>query len=142
LTSLEEDTLDIQVSDKNVCVILDHIKEHKIDAIFTHWHGDTHPPHIAVNRMVLHAARNVSTVLGFEVNWHLGVSQFSPNFFVPLSDTDWKNKINAYKLFESEVSRAGDKYLRFHDCETQRYGLQVGRERAEGFYAYKFSLVL
>ena len=46
LISFDEDTFDIPVNDSNICKMLDVIHKYKIDTIFTHWHGDTHPPPI------------------------------------------------------------------------------------------------
>src|SRR3989338_5142707 len=62
LVSFDEDTLDAPVMDYNVVKILDLITRRKINTVFTHWHGDTHPPHKRINTMALHACRNVPRV--------------------------------------------------------------------------------
>jgi LmbE family N-acetylglucosaminyl deacetylase len=137
LVCLDGDTLDLEVSDRWIREILALIREHEIDTIFTHWHGDTHPPHQNINRMVMHASRGVPTMLGYEVNWHLGREAFAPTVFVPLAEEHWDRKIAAYRCYESETRRAGTTYERFHEARSRTWGLQCGAERAEAFIAYK-----
>jgi len=92
LICFNEDTFDIPIKDSNICKILETIDKHQIDTLFTHWHGDTHPPHRRVNTMVLHASRQVPRVMGFAVNWYIGEQIFSPKLFVSIEETQWKTK--------------------------------------------------
>lgn len=136
--SFDEDTFDVEVRDSNVCKILTLLEEHRIDMVFTHWHGDTHPPHRKISQMTLHACRNVPRVLGFAVNWYLGELPFNPNFFVHVSESQFSRKLEALACYESEHSRAGGKWVEYLDRQTLNYGAQLGVSRAEGFIAYKF----
>lgn len=98
LLCYDEDTLDLQVSDRSIGQIIRAIHQHQIDTIFTHWHGDSHPPHANVNRMVLHAARRVANVFGFLVNWYQGAMTYDPRYFVQICDEHWAKKIRARGL--------------------------------------------
>lgn len=138
LIGFDEDTFDIAVSDANICRILEVVREYQIDTLFTHWHGDTHPPHQRVNTMALHASRQVPRVLGFAVNWYVGAQSFSPQCFVSIGDTQWERKISALKCYESEYRRAGTKWSEYLDNQAINYGTAMGVKRAEGFATYKY----
>jgi LmbE family N-acetylglucosaminyl deacetylase len=132
-----EDTFDIAVSDANICKILSAIQAHKIEAVFTHWHGDTHPPHQAVHTMAVHAARRVPRVFGFPVNWYLGAQPYAPQMFVSLTEAHWEKKIAALECYASEHQRAGNKWVEYFNHQSLNYGTQLGVARAEGFMVYK-----
>jgi LmbE family N-acetylglucosaminyl deacetylase len=138
LISFDEDALDIPVSDDNIVKILNVIDKYNIDTVFTHWHGDTHPPHKRVHIMVLHACRHIPRVLGFAVNWYIGEQAFSPNFFVSIEESQWERKIQALRCYETEFERAGKTWLEYMNVQTLHYGIQIGAKRAEGFVAYKY----
>lgn len=138
LISFDEDTLDIPVRDSNIVKILDVITKYKIDTVFTHWHGDTHPAHSRVHTMVLQACRHIPRVLGFAVNWYIGEQVFAPNFFVAIESSHWDNKIQALQCYETEFRRAGPKWVEYINNQTLNYGTQIGVERAEGFVVYKY----
>ncbi len=137
LVCLDGDTFDIAVNDSNICKILDVIREKQIDTLFTHWHGDTHPPHQRVNTMALHASRQIPRVLGFAVNWYVGKESFSPRLFVSIDDTQWERKIKALQCYEGEFRRAGAKWVEYLDNQARNFGTSIGAERAEGFVVYK-----
>jgi len=138
LISLNEDTFDIPLMDSNIVKILDIILQFKIDTVFTHWHGDTHPPHRRINPMVLHACRHVPRVLGFAANWYIGEQVFSPNFFISINDSQWERKIRALQCYESEFQRAGPHWVEYLNHQTSSYGIQIGVKRAEGYVVYKY----
>ncbi len=131
-------TNDIAVTDENVCRILSIVRERKIDTILTHWHGDTHPPHLSVHRLAVHASRTVPRLLGFPVNWHIGSQPFQPSFFVGISKIHFERKMRAFRCFQSEHARSGEKYARHQESLSMMFGLQIGTERAEGFVTYKW----
>jgi LmbE family N-acetylglucosaminyl deacetylase len=137
LISASEDTFDIAVSDANACRILNVIEARRIDAIFTHWHGDTHPPHEKVHRMVMHVARKVPRVFGTLVNWYMGSETFAPKLFVPVTEEQWQRKVRALECYVTEHKRAGNAWLEYLDRQTLNYGTQLGTSRAEGFVVYK-----
>lgn len=137
LISFKEDTFDMQVNDSNICKIKEIIGKHKIDTIFTHWHGDTHIPHQRLNSMVLHAGRHTPRLFGFYVNWYVGRDPFYPQLFVFLNESQWERKIRALKCYKSEFQRAGEKWVEYMDNQAKSFGLQFGVKRAEGFIVYK-----
>jgi LmbE family N-acetylglucosaminyl deacetylase len=137
LVSGEDDTFDIAVKDANTCRILAAIQDHGIDTIFTHWHGDTHPPHQSVHTMVIHAARRVPRLFGFAVNWYMGSQPFAPQMFVPLSEAHWQQKLRALQSYATEHQRAGNSWVEYFDHQTLNFGRQLGVARAEGFVVYK-----
>jgi len=138
LISFDQDALDMPVNDSNVVKILSTIQKYSIDTVFTHWHGDTHPPHKRINTMVLHACRYVPRVLSFAVNWYIGEQTFSPRFFVSVDDSQWERKIRALQSYESEFQRAGARWVEYLNNQSLNYGTQVGVKRAEGYVPYKF----
>lgn len=139
LICYDEDTFDVPVSDANICRILDAIREYDIDTLFTHWHGDTHPPHQRINTMALHASRQVPRVFGFAVNWYIGTEPFDPKMFVAISVDQWARKIAALECYESEFKRAGARWVEYCDNKARNFGTTIGAERAEGFVVYKHS---
>jgi LmbE family N-acetylglucosaminyl deacetylase len=138
LISFDEDALDIPVNDDNIVKILNIIDKYRIDTVFTHWHGDTHPPHRRVHRMALHACRRIPRVLGFAVNWYIGDQGFCPNLFVAIAESHWERKIQALQCYESEFKRAGETMVEYMDNYTLNCGIQIGVKRAESFLAYKY----
>jgi LmbE family N-acetylglucosaminyl deacetylase len=137
LITEDEDTFDIAVKDFNICKVLNVINTYQIDTLFTHWHGDTHPPHQSVHTMALHAARRVPRVFGFAVNWHMGSQAFAPQVFVPLTEAHWERKIKALQCYATEYERAGRQWFDYLNHQTRNYGTQLGVPRAEGFMTYK-----
>jgi len=138
LISFDEDTFDMPVSDYNIVRILNILDKYDIDTVFTHWHGDTHPPHRRVHTMVVHACRHVPRVLGFAVNWYIGEQGFFPNLFVSLEEAHWQRKLAALQCYEGEFKRAGQKMVEYMSNQTANFGIQIGVARAEGFVSYKF----
>lgn len=137
LVCSDEDTFDLPINDSNICKILEAIQKHHIDTLFTHWHGDTHPPHQRVNTMALHASRQIPRVFGFAVNWYVGKESFSPKLFVSLDESHWERKIGALKCYAGEFRRAGAKWVEYLDNQARNFGTSIGAERAEGFVVYK-----
>jgi len=133
----DDHTIDLRVNDANICKILATLAECQPDALFTHWHGDTHPAHRSVHTMVMHASRRIPRLFGFAVNWYLGAEPFAPQTFVPLSEGHWEKKIAALAAYASEYQRAGRSWVEYFDCQTRNFGKQLGVARAEGFVAYK-----
>jgi LmbE family N-acetylglucosaminyl deacetylase len=138
LLSSDEDTFDIPINDRNIVKILNTIEKYNIDTVFTHWHGDTHPPHNRVHTMVLHACRHIPRVLGFAVNWYIGEQAFSPNFFVSIENPHWDRKIQALQCYDGEFKRAGQKMVEYMNNYTRNCGIQIGVNRAESFVTYKY----
>jgi LmbE family N-acetylglucosaminyl deacetylase len=138
LISFDDDTFDLAENDANVRKILDVMQQDAVDTIFTHWHGDTHPPHRRINRMVLHAARHIPRVLGFAANWYCGDRSFDPRLLVPINEAQWQRKIQALRCYEGEFQRTGEKWVNYLDHRSLELGIQVGSARAEAFVVYRY----
>lgn len=137
LIAHEEDTLDLKVSDANACKILNVVREHGIDTMFTHWPGDTHPVHQRVATMAIQASRGVPRVFGFAVNWYIGPAPFHPTSFFSLEERHWELKIKALRCYQSEFSRMGEEWVAYLDRQTLNLGIPLGVSRAEGFVTFK-----
>ena len=137
LVAFEEDTMDLQVTDANVCRILEVLERGRIDTLYTHWRGDTHPVHQRITTMALQASRRVPRVFGFAVNWYLGAEAFHPTTFVALEDRHWEKKLQALGCYRSEFDRAGAAWVEYHDRQALNFGTQLGVKRAEGFVTIK-----
>ena len=137
LVALDNDTFDLPSGDSTVREILRVLGDRQIDTILTHWHGDTHPPHRALNGMVVHAGRRASRVLGFAVNSYLGTEAFDPRVLVPLEQSHWERKIEALRCYESELARTGGEWVERLDRVSRELGSMIGAPRAEAFVAYK-----
>jgi LmbE family N-acetylglucosaminyl deacetylase len=137
LRAFHEETMDLAVSDVNVCKIVDAMSEYRVDTLFTHWPGDTHPIHQRVATMALQAARRTVRVFAFAVNWYLGPTPFHPTTFVAIDETQWQKKIDALACYRSEFGRAGSAWVEYLDHQTRIYGAQLGVGRAEGFMTIK-----
>jgi len=124
------------------------IVETQPHTIFTHYLNDLNIDHSIVARATLTAARPVADspvkrVIAYEVNssteWAFGSPQFSPNYFVNISDT-FKVKVKAMRAYENELrdpphprSIEGIKAL------ASLRGNAVGYEYAEAFEIYRLS---
>lgn len=137
LISFEQDTFDFKSNDENVVKILKILEDKEIDTVFTHFHGDTHPPHNRLSKMVIHACRQIPRVFGMHVNWYVGSEIFIPNIHVEINESQWQRKIEALKCYKTEFNRMKEKLIPFLDSLSINYGLQVGVKRAEAFYTYK-----
>lgn len=139
LIALDNDTIDIEVNDENICKIKEIIQERKIEMIFTHFHGDTLPPHNGIYKMVIHASHHIPNVLGMQINWYIGDEPFIPRFFFPINESQWERKIQAIKCYKTEFNRIGKKWVEYFNNLTLNYGIQIGVKRAEAFVLYKFA---
>lgn len=139
LISYEADSLDLEINDENRCRIIKIIQNREIDFIFTHFNGDINTAHNNVLKMALNASRHVPTVLGLQINWYLGDKHFVPKLFVSVNENQWERKISALKCYGSEFKRIGNKWVEYLNNLSINYGTQIGVERAEAFYIYKFS---
>ena len=72
--------------------------------MFTHWHSDSHQDHQVVAAESFRAFKETnSTLLRYEVP--LDCQAFSPNVFVPLTESEVERKIDAIWSYQSEIAR-------------------------------------
>jgi LmbE family N-acetylglucosaminyl deacetylase len=84
--------------------IVDIRNENDFDLVLTHWLEDIHQDHQVVAVESLRAFKGgESTVMSYEVP--LDCQSFSPNVFVPLTESEVERKIEAIWCYQSEVAR-------------------------------------
>ena len=114
------------------------------DTVFTHSSSDLNIDHRIALEAVLTAARpqpnsSIKRIMSFEIpsatGWRFDpVSNFSPNYFVPMTDASWNKKIKALQHYDAEMrefphSRSYDAI----DAQSIYRGSQLGVPRAEAF---------
>ena len=119
------------------------------DIIYTHHHSDLNSDHDIINRATMIACRpipdsKISKILTFEVNssteWSNKNSNgnFSPNYFVKVSNSSFLKKINALKCYKSEMRKwPHPRSLRALKVLAQRRGSMVGLDMAEAFSLFR-----
>jgi len=115
--------------------------------VFTHYLHDLNIDHSIVSRATLTATRPypgtfVKKVMGFEVNssteWAFGKPQFSPNYFVNISDT-FPKKIDALLAYTEEIRKAPHPRSVSGISALATYrGSASGFEYSEAFKIYRF----
>lgn len=109
------------------------------DLILVPWHGDVHRDHRELSLSCLHCCRHVPRVLMYCSNWHEGSSRFDPRFFVDISPT-LEGKGELIRLFDSENSRTGGRWIDFVYSQARLFGLKAGVQFAEGFEVVRWRL--
>jgi N-acetylglucosamine malate deacetylase 1 len=111
------------------------LKAQEPDLVFTHWPVDTHRDHCAASLLTfqawLRAGRRFALIY-FEVLTGEQTQQFSPNFYVDVTET-WEKKKEACFL---HVSQRPAEFYGYHE-EMERFrGLEHGCKRAEAFVVH------
>ena len=123
-------------------LIENQINKFNPDTIFTHSSDDCNNDHKIIYKSTLMASRptpknKVRNVLTYEVlsssEWNFN-SNFSPNYFVSLEESDLNQKINSFNLYKTEVNHypfpRSDEGIR---NMAKIRGMQVGIKFAEAF---------
>ncbi len=132
-------TFDLDYSHKLNTLITQLVEKYAIDLVFTHRGNDPHHDHWGLNMAVLHGAKHVKKVLGYQSSWFDAEAAFSPNFFVDISDY-WEFKKKLLMCYESEFSRVGEKWYAFCEATSLLYGLKNDCKYAEGFECIRWLL--
>lgn len=111
------------------------VNEQQPDVVFTHWPVDTHRDHCAASLLTYQAwyrsGRKYALVY-FEVMSGEQTQQFSPNFYVDVSET-WEKKKEACFM---HASQGPAEMYTYHE-EMERFrGLEHGCKRAEAFVVH------
>ena len=130
-------TNDLVAGDDLVCSLLKVIEDFRPDLVYTHWEGDGHLDHHHLARASISAARHVPRVLAYQSNYHPSASIFQGTFFKDITSTMSAKKA-AIQCFESEMKRAGEKWLQYTVNKDQNAGCMVGVEYAECFQVIRF----
>jgi len=107
--------------------------------VFTHWHGDSHPEHVATTQAVLAATRrNRCSVYMYEVTLPGGISPepfFAQKLF-DVSDTI-DLKMAALACYETQLELYGESWLEAIKGRAAFRGFQLGCRYAECFQVVK-----
>lgn len=117
--------------------ILNVLNKHKIDTVYTHWHGDVHHDHQALSRATMHCARHIPRILMYRSNWYHSPYEFKGNFYVDITDF-WHIKEKAIRAHQSEFDRAGTKWLEFFMNEAKNSGMKINVLMAERYEVIKW----
>jgi len=132
------DSIDILDINK---IIEKKILSFKPTIIFSHYSKDTNNDHRIVSRSVQMSTRPITgfnmNVLSFEIlsstEWNLDYP-FRPNFFLQLTESDLKNKIDAIKIYDGEIREfPHSRSVEGVKCLSQYRGMQIGVNYAEAF---------
>jgi LmbE family N-acetylglucosaminyl deacetylase len=109
------------------------ISEHKIDTVYSVWHGDSHQDHRLTFQNVLAACRRklIQNLYCYELSDYSYRSQdtFNARFFVDISDYMDK-KIESVKCYKSYIT---DQHIEAVLGLAKHRGLACGSEYAEAF---------
>lgn len=111
------------------------LRAQQADIVFTHWPVDTHRDHCAASLLTFQSWRRggqKSALVYFEVLSGEQTQQFSPNFYVDVSET-WEKKKQACFL---HASQGPSEFYPYHE-EMERFrGLEHRCKRAEAFVVH------
>lgn len=126
------DTLHLEATDRLNVLILNAVNDIKPDLILTHWSGDIHLDHKKVCDSVLHSAKRVPNVLGYQANRFVGNRPFDARVFIDIGG-HLDTKISAISAHVSEVSRTNGAWIDWTRIQASRYGIECGVDHAEAF---------
>ena len=107
------------------------------DLVLTHWSGDVHHDHKALNSSVVHCCRHVQRLLTYRSNWYESGRHFDPRYCVDISK-NMQQKIELIERYASENGRTGGKWCDYARVQARTLGLANGVEFAEGFEMLKW----
>jgi len=108
-------------------------------AVYTQWHGDSHPEHVSLSRAVLAATRrNRCSLYMYEATIPGGISPhpFHAQKYVDISDTI-DHKMDSLACYETQLERYGRGWLEAIRGRAAHRGFQIGGRYAEAFQVVK-----
>jgi LmbE family N-acetylglucosaminyl deacetylase len=111
------------------------------DVVFTHWPVDTHRDHCSASLLTYqswHRANKRYALAYFEVLSGEQTQQFSPNFYVDISET-WERKKRACFM---HASQGPSEFYPYHEQMERFRGLEHHCKRAEAFVVHSQSPML
>jgi N-acetylglucosamine malate deacetylase 1 len=130
---------DIHANVKLVSAIDKLLADFQPTTVFTHWHGDSHPEHVATVRAVLAATRrNRCSVYMYEVTLPGGITPeaFLPQRFIDISETI-DIKMAALACHETQLEMYGETWIEAIKGRAAFRGFQLGCRYAEAFQVVK-----
>jgi len=130
---------EIQPNVKLVSAFDDLLSDLKPSTVFTHWHGDSHPEHVATTQAVLAATRrNCCSVYMYEVTLPGGLTPepFVVQKLVDISDTI-DIKMAALACYETQIEVYGETWAEAIKGRAAFRGFQLGCRYEEAFQIVK-----
>lgn len=114
------------------------IHNHKPEAVFTQWIGDSHQDHQTLTRAVIAASRDVNNLFMYETTIPGGLTEnaFRSQLYIDISET-LEIKKNALNCFDSQKIRCGDPWIPAIVGRSSYRGYQMNTEHAEAFEIIK-----
>lgn len=114
------------------------ISEHKPEAVFTQWIGDSHQDHYILTKAVMAAARDASDLFMYETTIPGGITEkpFRAQLFVDIKD-HIESKVSALDVFESQRIRGGHMWIDAVIGRCAYRGYQANTKYAEAFEVVK-----
>ena len=111
-------------------------EDNDFDLVFTTWEGDLHQDHRAIAEETFRAFMKTDvSVLSYEI---AGNSPgFTPEIFVPLTETQIEKKIEMLQLYKSQVARRGYFTINAVKSVMGYQGHHIGAPFAEAFVAHR-----
>jgi LmbE family N-acetylglucosaminyl deacetylase len=114
------------------------IHNHKPEAVFTQWIGDSHQDHQTLTRAVIAASRDLNNLFMYETTIPGGLTEnaFRPQLYIDISET-LEIKKNALNCFDSQKVRCGDPWIPAIVGRSSYRGYQMNTKHAEAFEIIK-----
>ena len=129
---------EITFNRKFITQIDEIIHNHRPEAVFTQWIGDSHQDHQTLTRAVIAASRDVNNLFMYETTIPGGLTEnaFRPQLYIDISKT-LEIKKNALNCFDSQKIRCGDPWIPAIVGRSSYRGYQMNTEHAEAFEIIK-----
>lgn len=129
---------EITFNRKFITQIDEIIHNHRPEAVFTQWIGDSHQDHQTLTRAVIAASRDVNNLFMYETTIPGGLTEnaFRPQLYIDISKT-LEIKKNALSCFDSQKIRCGDPWIPAIVGRSSYRGYQMNTEHAEAFEIIK-----
>jgi LmbE family N-acetylglucosaminyl deacetylase len=112
--------------------------EHRIDAVFTHWHGDLNTDHVATWQNSRTAFRRVPNLYMYQSNSYSDyVDRFQPNAFFGFPEKEYEVKKQALAQYDKEWQYRESRWQGEIFDREKYWGYLAGHDYAEAFQACK-----
>jgi N-acetylglucosamine malate deacetylase 1 len=109
------------------------LEEEAPDVVFTQWWIDNHRDHRAITMLTYDAWLQMGKKFAlyyYEVSDGEDTQQFSPNYYVDITQTEPRKRAACY----AHASQTPDRYYELQDEVARFRGIESGYKRAEAFY--------
>ena len=134
---LNYDTLLVPFNEDLTSIFIRYIDQLKIDIIYTHWAYDIHRDHHYTAKNALMAGRRVPRFLMYRSNYYDSEKVFQGNFYSDITD-EMETKVEAIKVFETELERVDYKWIEFFRNQNTNDGQKIGVKYAECFEVVRY----